>query len=61
MEHPPGEAQVDFGSATFIENGVEYEGLFKHIFPYSNGGILSYLKLKIKNVYWKDLKVYSSI
>jgi len=39
LEHPPGEAQVDFGEARFIENGAEYDGYYLNIsYPYSNGG-----------------------
>ncbi len=40
--HHPGEAQADFGTADFIENGHYYEGR-KYLvlsFPYSNGGYL---------------------
>ncbi|NMB33603.1 MAG: IS21 family transposase, partial [Clostridium sp.] len=37
LEHPPGEAQVDFGKATFIENGVAFEGNYLNIsYPHSN-------------------------
>lgn len=39
LEHNPGEAQVDFGSADFIENGVRYSGKYLALsFPYSNAG-----------------------
>jgi len=45
LEHPAGEAQVDFGSATFIENGTKYEGNYLNIsFPYSNGGYTQLFK-----------------
>ncbi len=45
LEHPAGEAQVDFGSATFIENGIEFEGNYLNIsFPYSNGGYTQLFK-----------------
>lgn len=40
--HHPGEAQADFGTADFIENGHYYKGR-KYLvlsFPYSNGGYL---------------------
>ena len=40
--HHPGEAQADFGTADFVENGHYYEGR-KYLvlsFPYSNGGYL---------------------
>jgi len=39
LEHPPGEAQADFGEARFIENGITYDGCYFTIsYPYSNGG-----------------------
>jgi transposase len=39
LEHPPGEAQTDFGEVRFIENGTEYDGYYLNIvYPYSNGG-----------------------
>lgn len=39
LEHPPGEAQADFGEARFIENGKTYDGYYFNIsYPYSNGG-----------------------
>jgi len=39
LDHNPGEAQVDFGSADFIENGTRYSGKFLALsFPYSNTG-----------------------
>lgn len=28
LEHPPGEAQADFGEARFIENGITYDGYY---------------------------------
>ena len=40
--HRPGEAQADFGTADFIENGKRHQGA-KYLvlsFPYSNGGYL---------------------
>ena len=37
--HYPGEAQADFGAATFFENGLEWEGKYLVLsFPYSNAG-----------------------
>lgn len=37
--HYPGEAQCDFGSADFYENGVKYSGKYLVLsFPYSNQG-----------------------
>jgi transposase len=39
LEHPPGEAQADFGEAVFVENGKRYQGHYLTLsFPYSNGG-----------------------
>ena len=39
LEHPPGEAQADFGEARFIENGVTYGGYYFTLsYPHSNGG-----------------------
>lgn len=42
LEHHPGEAQADFGSANFYENGHLHEnGKYLVLsFPYSNGGFL---------------------
>jgi len=45
LDHPPGEAQLDFGSAQFIEKGVLYDGFYLNLsFPYSNGGYLQLFK-----------------
>ncbi|WP_284679390.1 IS21 family transposase [Aceticella autotrophica] len=39
LEHPKGEAQVDFGQAIFYEKGKRIEGHYLNMtFPYSNGG-----------------------
>jgi transposase len=39
LEHPPGEAQADFGEARFVENGVTYDGYYFTVsYPHSNGG-----------------------
>ena len=39
LEHPPGEAQADFGEARFVENGITYDGHYLNLsYPYSNGG-----------------------
>jgi hypothetical protein len=47
----PGETQVDFGSATFIKNGIKHEGNYLNMFfPHSNGATLNYSKVRIKNV-----------
>jgi transposase len=41
LEHSPGEAQVDFGSADFYENGKRVSGKYLEVsFPYSNKGYL---------------------
>lgn len=45
LEHPPGEAQVDFGEAQFVENGIVYDGYYLNMsFPYSNAGYLQIFK-----------------
>lgn len=45
LEHPPGEAQVDFGDAAFYENGQLYHGKYLDLsFPYSNHGYLQLFK-----------------
>lgn len=45
LEHPPGEAQVDFGEARFIENGITYDGNYLNIsYPHSNGGYMQLFK-----------------
>lgn len=45
LEHPPGEAQADFGEARFIQNGKTYDGYYINIsYPYSNGGHTQLLK-----------------
>lgn len=41
LVHKPGEAQVDFGKAEFVENGTRYYGFHLNVsFPYSNAGYL---------------------
>lgn len=41
LEHHPGEAQVDFGTADFYENGTRLTGKYLEVsFPYSNKGYL---------------------
>lgn len=41
LEHKPGEAQVDFGTADFYENGKRITGKYLEVsFPYSNKGYL---------------------
>ena len=45
LSHPPGEAQVDFGEAEFVENGNRFKGHYLNIsFPYSNAGYLQLFK-----------------
>ena len=45
LEHPPGEAQADFGDARFVENGITYEGHYINLsYPYSNGGHMQLFK-----------------
>ncbi len=45
LEHPPGEAQVDFGDVVFYEKGQKVEGHELVVsFPYSNGGYPQLLK-----------------
>jgi len=45
LEHPPGEAQLDFGEARFIENGTVYDGYYLNAsYPYSNAGYAQLFK-----------------
>jgi transposase len=45
LEHQPGEAQIDFGKAEFIENKKSYYGSYLNVsFPYSNAGFLQLFK-----------------
>lgn len=45
LEHKPGEAQVDFGEADFIERGKLYHGYYLSVsFPNSNAGFLQLFK-----------------
>ncbi len=45
LEHPGGEAQVDFGEADFIEKGKFIHGFYLNLStPYSNGGYLQLFK-----------------
>jgi transposase len=45
LEHIPGEAQVDFGSAEFYERGKLCKGKYLNLsFPYSNKGYLQLFK-----------------
>ncbi|WP_434509740.1 IS21 family transposase [Desulfitobacterium sp. AusDCA] len=57
LDHPPGEAQLDFGSAQFIEKGVMYDGHYLNLsFPYSNGGYLQLFKAENQECLLKGLK-----
>lgn len=41
LEHHPGEVQVDFGTADFVENGTRITGKYLEVsFPYSNKGYM---------------------
>ncbi|SKA86243.1 Transposase [Caloramator quimbayensis] len=45
LDHPKGEAQVDFGQAVFYEKGKQIEGHYLNMtFPYSNGGYTQVFK-----------------
>lgn len=45
LEHPPGEAQADFGEARFIENGTTYDGYYLNLsYPHSNAGYTQLFK-----------------
>lgn len=45
LDHYPEEAQVDFGEADFVENGITYNGYYVNIsFPHSNAGYLQLFK-----------------
>lgn len=45
LVHKPGEAQVDFGTADFYENGTKYEGKYINLsFPFSNRGFIQLYK-----------------
>ena len=45
LEHPPGEAQADFGEADFYERGVLVHGYYLNLsFPYSNGSYFQVCK-----------------
>jgi len=45
LEHPPGEAQADFGAARFIENGITYDGYYFNLsYPHSNAGYTQLFK-----------------
>ena len=57
LDHPPGEAQVDFGEARFIEKGIIYDGHYVNIsFPYSNGGYTQLFKSENQECLLEGLK-----
>jgi transposase len=57
LEHPPGEAQVDFGEAEFIENGVKYEGHYLNMsFPQSNAGYAQLFKGENQECFLEGMK-----
>lgn len=57
LKHPPGEAQVDFGDAVFIENGKRYEGHYMSIsFPHSNSGYTQLFKAENQECLLTGLK-----
>ncbi|GAB4258043.1 IS21 family transposase [Thermincola ferriacetica] len=57
LEHPPGEAQIDFGAAQFIEKGVLYDGYYLNLsFPYSNAGYLQLFKAENQECLLEGLK-----
>lgn len=57
LEHSPGEAQVDFGAAQFIERGTLYDGFYLVLsFPYSNAGYLQLFKSENQECLLEGLK-----
>ncbi|MFA5537380.1 MAG: IS21 family transposase [Bacillota bacterium] len=57
LEHPPGEAQVDFGGARFIENGITYDGHYLNVsYPHSNGGHTQLFKSENQECLLEGLK-----
>jgi len=57
LDHPPGEAQIDFGAAQFIEKGVLYDGHYLNLsFPHSNGGYLQLFKSENQECLLEGLK-----
>lgn len=58
LDHPPGEAQVDFGKARFIENGITYDGFSLNVsFPYSNAGYTLLFKSENQECLLEGLKI----
>lgn len=57
LEHPPGTAQVDFGRAFFVENGIRYKGYFLNLsFPFSNAGFCQLFKSENQECILQGLK-----
>ena len=57
LDHPPGEAQVDFGETTFIENGTTYDGYHINVsYPHSNGGHTQLFKSENQECLLEGLK-----
>lgn len=57
LEHSPGEAQADFGSAQFFERGTLYDGFYLVLScPYSNGGYLQLFKSQNQECLLEGLK-----
>ena len=57
LEHKAGEAQVDFGSADFYENGTLCSGKYLTVsFPYSNAGYLQLFKGENRECLFEGLK-----
>lgn len=62
LEHRPGEAQADFGTADFYENGRLYHEA-KYLvfsFPFSNGGFLQLNYGETWSAFWKVWLLYLS-
>ncbi|XFO67745.1 hypothetical protein SPSIL_039640 [Sporomusa silvacetica DSM 10669] len=57
LEHIPGEAQLDFGSADFYENGTIYSGKYLNLsFPYSNQGYTQLFKGENQECLFEGMK-----
>jgi len=57
LSHRPGEAQIDFGTAKFIEKGKEFTGKYLIItFPYSNCGYCQIFRGENQECFLEGLK-----
>lgn len=57
LEHPRGEAQVDFGQAVFYEKGKLIKGHYLNMsFPYSNGGYTQVFKGNNQECFLEEMK-----